>query len=121
CLTYINRLLGTMLTLKEASRFAERAGYGVRRSTGDNIQLEIPGYRTDIMHSVDIIEDIAIAMDINKLKPEWPRIWTLGNFAKETDETESVAEIMVGLGFQEVLPYALTSSSVISIKVKTRD
>src|SRR5947209_3231900 len=40
CLTYINRLLGTMLTLKEASRFAERAGYGVRRSTGDNIQLE---------------------------------------------------------------------------------
>src|SRR5438552_2335673 len=29
CLTYINRLLGTMLTLKEASRFAERAGYGI--------------------------------------------------------------------------------------------
>ena len=121
CLTYINRLLGTMLTLKEASRFAERAGYGVRRSTGDNIQLEIPGYRTDIMHSVDIIEDIAIAMDINKLKPEWPRIWTLGNFAKETDEIESVGETMIGLGFQEVLTYALTSPAVVSNNVQSSD
>src|SRR5437016_13978176 len=73
------------------------------------------------MHSVDIIEDIAIAMDINELKPEWPRIWTGGNFAKETDETESVAEIMVGLGFQEVLTYALTSPVVVSNKVQQND
>jgi len=120
-LPYINTLLGTSLTLKEASRFAQRAGYGVRRATGDAIQLEIPGYRTDIMHSVDIIEDIAIAMDINKLKPEWPRIWTVGNFAKETDETENVGEIMVGLGFQEVLTYALTSPKVASNNMQSND
>jgi phenylalanyl-tRNA synthetase beta chain len=120
-LSYINTLLGTSLTLKEASRFAERAGYGVRKATGDNIQLDIPRYRTDIMHSVDIIEDIAIAMDINKVKPEWPRIWTAGTIAKETDETESVAEIMVGLGFQEVLTYALTSPVVVSNKAQSID
>ena len=120
-LSYINTLLGASLTLKEASRFAERAGYQVRRATGDTIQLDIPSYRTDIMHSVDIIEDIAIAMDINKLKPEWPRIWTVGNLAKETDETESVAEIMIGLGFQEVLTYALTSPVVVSNNTQSRD
>jgi len=120
-LSYINTLLGTSLTLKEASRFAERAGYRVRRAIGDTIQLEIPCYRTDIMHSVDIIEDIAIAMDINKLKPEWPRIWTVGNLAKETDETESVAEIMIGLGFQEVLTYALTSPIVVSNNMRSSE
>jgi len=120
-MSYINTLLGASLTLKEASRFAERAGYGVRRATGDNIQLEIPGYRTDIMHSVDIIEDIAIAMDINKLKPEWPRIWTVGNLATETDETQSVGEIMIGLGFQEVLTYALTSPAVVSNNSQSSD
>jgi phenylalanyl-tRNA synthetase beta chain len=112
--SYINTLLGASLTLKEASRFAERAGYRIRRAVGDTIQLDIPSYRIDIMHSVDIIEDIAIAMDINKLKPDWPRIWTVGNLAKEADETESVAEIMIGLGFQEVLTYALTSPAVAS-------
>ncbi len=120
-LSYINTLLGTSLTLKEASRFAERAGYGVRRATGDNIQLEIPSYRTDIMHSVDIIEDIAIATDINRLKPEWPKIWTVGNLAKETDETQNVGEIMIGLGFQEVLTYALTSPVVVSNNVQSSD
>ena len=116
-LSHINKLLGTSVRLREASRFVERAGYRVRRATGDTIQLEIPCYRTDIMHSVDMMEDIAIAMDINKLKPEWPRIWTVGNLAKETDENESVAEIMIGLGFQEVLTYALTSPVVVSNSV----
>ena len=112
--SYINGLLGTSLSSREAARFAEKAGYQVRRATGDTLQLEIPCYRTDIMHSVDIVEDIAIAMDINKLKPEWPRIWTVGSLARETDETERVAEIMIGLGFQEVLTYALTSPLVVS-------
>jgi len=120
-LSYINKLLGTSLSLKEASRFAERAGYRVRRATGDTIQLEIPCYRTDIMHSVDIVEDIAIAMDINKLRPEWPRLWTVGNLAKETDETDAVAEIMIGLGFQEVLTYALTSPVVVSENMHSSD
>jgi len=120
-LSYINKLLGTSLSLKEASRFAERAGYRVRRATGDTIQLEIPSYRTDIMHSVDIVEDIAIAMDINKLRPEWPRLWTVGNLAKETDETDAVAEIMIGLGFQEVLTYALTSPVVVSENMHSSD
>jgi len=120
-LSYINTLLGTSLTLKEASRLAERAGYRVRIATGDTIQLEISCYRTDIMHSVDIIEDIAIAMDINKLKPVWPKIWTVGNFAKETDETESVGETMIGLGFQEVLTYALTSPAEVSNNVQSID
>lgn len=113
-LSYINGLLGTSLSLRDAARFAERAGYQVRRATGDTLHLEIPCYRTDIMHSVDIVEDLAIAIDINKLKPEWPRIWTVGTLAKETDETERAGEIMIGLGFQEVLTYVLTSPLVVS-------
>ena len=113
-LSYVNRLLGTSLSLGVAAQFAEKAGYQVRRATGDTVHLEIPCYRTDVMHSVDIVEDIAIAMDINKLKPEWPRIWTIGGLAKETNETDNVAEIMIGLGFQEVLTYALTSPLVVS-------
>src|SRR5207245_6794096 len=86
-----------------------------------NLQRMISGSRTDIIQSVDIIEDSTIAMDINKLKPEWPRIWTVGNLAKETDETESVAEVMIGLGFQEVLTYALTSPVVGSNDMQSRE
>ena len=120
-LSFINGLLGTSIRLREAARFVEKAGYRVRRATGDTLQLEIPSYRTDIMHPVDIVEDLAIVMDINKLKPEWPRIWTVGSLARETDEIESVAEIMIGLGFQEVLTYALTSPEVVSNDSQSSD
>jgi phenylalanyl-tRNA synthetase beta chain len=113
-LSSINKLLGTSLSSKDASQYVDSAGYRVRRTTGDTIHLAIPCYRTDIMHSVDIIEDVAIAMELNKLKPEWPRIWTVGNLARETDETEKAVEIMIGLGFQEVLTYALTSPVIVS-------
>ena len=117
-LSRINRLLGTSLGSKDAARFAEKAGYGVQRVSGDTLHLEIPCYRIDIMHPVDVIEDIAIALDLNKLKPEWPRIWTVGDLSAETIETETLGEIMVGLGFQEVLTYVLTSTEVVSAKMQ---
>jgi len=117
-LSRINGLLGTSLGLKDAARFAEKAGYRVQRVSGDTLHLEIPCYRIDIMHPVDVIEDIAIALDLNKLKPEWPRIWTVGDLSAETIETETLGEIMVGLGFQEVLTYVLTSTEVVSAKMQ---
>jgi len=113
-LSSINKLLGTSLTLREASRLAEKAGYHVQRAFGDMLHLEIPCYRTDIMHPVDIIEDIAIASDLNKLQPEWPKIWTVGELSKQTIDTETIGEIMIGLGFQEVLTYVLTSPEIIA-------
>ncbi len=113
-LSHINTLLGTTLSLREASRFFEKAGYRIRRTSGDTIHLEIPSYRTDIMHPVDMMEDVAIAMDLNKLKPEWPKISTVGNLSKNTEQTEPVEEIMIGLGFQQVLTYVLTSTLVTS-------
>src|SRR5437773_5778672 len=113
-LSRINRLLGTSLSLKESARFAEKAGYRAQRASGDTLHLEIPCYRIDIMHPVDMIEDIAIALDLNKMKPEWPRIWTVGDVSAETIETETLGEIMVGLGFQEILTYVLTSPEVVA-------
>ncbi len=119
--SYINKLLGTFLTTKGAERYLERAGYIVRTASRDSIRIEIPAYRIDIMHPVDIIEDIAIAMNLNELKPEWPRIWTVGGLSRETRETEAVEEIMVGLGFQQVLTYALTSPVVVNQNMRTQD
>src|SRR5207247_10013285 len=96
-LSRINGLLGTCLGLKDAARFAEKAGYGVQRVSGDTLHLEIPCYRIDIMHPVDVIEDIAIALDLNKLKLEWPRIWPVEDLSAETTEAEKLGVVVVGL------------------------
>jgi len=110
---FVNRMIGVSLNPRKAARLAEKAGYRVKAATRDYLALEVPCYRTDIMHSVDIVEDLAIASDLNKLKPEWPNIWTVGDLSKQTTDAEIIGEMMIGLGFQEVLTYVLTSPTIV--------
>jgi phenylalanyl-tRNA synthetase beta chain len=117
-LSQVNKLLGTSLSLREARRLAEKAGYGVRKASGESLQLEIPCHRIDIMHPVDIIEDVAIALDLNKIQPEWPRIWTVGELSNQTIDTETLGETMIGLGYQETLTYILTSPEKVAEKMQ---
>ena len=107
---YANSLLGTSLRPVEISRLLAKAGHPPGKNAGKGVlRVESLCYRIDIMHQVDLVEDIAIAMDLNTLKPEWPKIWTLGGLAPETERHETLAEIMVGLGYQELLTYSLTN------------
>ncbi len=118
-LQYMNRVLGTSLTLGEAGNYLRKAGYQNRPAKEGTITVEVPPYRLDIMHPVDLVEDVAIAMNVNNLKPEWPKVWTAGGLSPETEKEDTVAEVMVGLGYQEVLTYALTSPETIAGKMRT--
>jgi len=110
--SYANRLLGASFKPAEMIRAFVRAGHPARQVSKDMLRVESLCYRSDIMHQVDLVEDLAIALDINKLDPEWPRIWTLGGLAPETERNETLAEVMIGLGYQELLTYSLTSPEV---------
>jgi phenylalanyl-tRNA synthetase beta chain len=119
--SYANRLLGAAFKPAEMVRSLVRAGHPARQVSKDILRVESLCYRIDIMHQVDLVEDIAIALDINKLDPEWPRIWTLGGLAPETDRHETLAEVMIGLGYQELLTYSLTTPEVFVDKMGVRD
>jgi phenylalanyl-tRNA synthetase beta chain len=110
--SYTNRLLGAAFKPTEMIRSLVRAGHPARQVSKDILRVESLCYRIDIMHQVDLVEDIAIALDINKLDPEWPRIWTLGGLARETERHETLAEVMIGLGYQELLTYSLTTPEI---------
>ncbi len=117
-LSYTNKVLGTSLTLSDADRFLKRAGFKVAKKGSDRLRVEAPCYRLDIMHQIDIVEDIAIAMDLNRLKPEWPQVWTPGGLSIETEKTDTAAEVMVGLGYQELLTYSLTSPQSLADRMR---
>ncbi len=120
-ISYANRLLGATFKPAEMMRALVRAGHPARQVSKDILRVESLCYRIDIMHQVDLVEDIAIALDINKLDPEWPRIWTLGGLAPETERNETLAEVMIGLGYQELLTYSLTSPEVFIDKMGIED
>jgi phenylalanyl-tRNA synthetase beta chain len=116
--SYTNRLLGATFKPSEMVKSFLRAGHPSRQVSKDILRVESLCYRIDIMHQVDLIEDLAIALDINRLDPEWPKIWTLGGLAPETERNETLAELMIGLGYQEILTYSLTSPEVFVDKME---
>ncbi|MGC8812315.1 MAG: phenylalanine--tRNA ligase subunit beta [Candidatus Aenigmatarchaeota archaeon] len=104
----INKISGLNLSQKKVCELLEMARYDARLK-GNKIEVMYPAYRQDIMNARDIVEDILISYGYDNLQPVYPKIPTVGR----ADELEKIlnctAEVMVGLGFQEILSYTLTS------------
>lgn len=104
-----NRLLGLKLTAKQISQQLLTAGLGIDKVSFDDLDVLVPCYRVDVMHQVDLIEDIAIAYGYNNIEPLWRELPTTG-LAKPDQHFVNIArELMIGLGYQEILSYTLTS------------
>jgi len=116
----MNRLFGFKITLKEATELLGKAGYGIGKTWKNSITVKIPCYRIDIMHPVDIAEDIAIAYGYNKIKPRWQRLPTTGSTSSQTQFCNLAREIMVGLGFQEILTFTMTSPETLQTKMNKK-
>jgi phenylalanyl-tRNA synthetase beta chain len=102
-----DRLLGLKLESHQIAELLRRARYDAQVKNGV-IEVTVPCYRVDIMNSVDVIEDVAIAYGFNNISPVWPRIATTGAMSRLEECSDLVREVMVGLGFQEILTFSLT-------------
>ncbi len=103
-----NKLLGIRLRPQEAARLLEAMGYGTSVK-GNSIDITVPFYRNDVMHAVDLIEDVAIIVGYNKFEPEPPALPTVGSLSNAERVSDRVRELGVGLGCQEVLNFTLTN------------
>ncbi len=97
-------MLGLKLSDKEIFSLLEKTGYLIKGS-----KIFAPCYRTDILHEVDVIDDIARAYEPGNFIPEFPQVSTIGNLMRNTRIETKVRELVVGLGFQEVFTLLLTS------------
>ncbi|MEK6820587.1 MAG: phenylalanine--tRNA ligase subunit beta [Nanoarchaeota archaeon] len=112
----INKLLGLDLKEAEIKKLLEKIGYTYNSSKKE---VEIPAYRTDIMHEVDIAEDVAIAYGYDKLVPEIPQIASIGEEDEKEKIKNKIAEILVGLGLLEISSlHLLTKEDMDKGKVK---
>ncbi len=107
----IEELLGLKLKNEEIIHCLEKMRYGAKAS-GNVIEVSVPAYRADILHNWDLIEDIAIGYGFDKIKTELPSTSTIGNAHPISRLRESIREIMVGLGYFEVMPFTLTNERV---------
>ncbi len=85
-----------------------RKGYDVKINK-DKVELEYPNYRIDIMHPVDVIEDLLISMDYNKIKPQEVDVYSKGSVLEKTNWADALRIIGIGAGLQEIITFTLTS------------
>ena len=104
----INKTLGLSLTEKEIIKLLEKMGIGCEKSKKKFSAL-IPCYRTDILHEIDISEEVAIAYGYDNFIPEIPKISTIGEENPIAILKRKISEILVGLGLLEISTYHLST------------
>ncbi len=110
-----NKLIGLQLKEKDLEKLLPRMGLEYKKG-----QVLIPAWRTDILHEVDIIEDIAIAYGYDLLMPEIPQVATIGQESPESKITSKISDILSGLGLIEISSYHLIKEDEAK-KMKIKD
>ena len=101
---YVNKILGLNLSQADIKKYA-------RMMTLDysNGNALIPAYRTDIIHEIDVIEDIAIAYGYENFEEEIPKISTIASQDPKEKLKEQITNFLVGLSLLETSTYDLTN------------
>ncbi len=98
----IERALGEKLGAKKVQSALQAYAYEVKLS-GERLSVKLPPYRNDYMHAVDVIEDVAISCGYDTFGPVLPSEFTVGGLSRLEQVSDRVRDLMVGLGFQEVV------------------
>jgi len=117
---YANKILDLHLAPRQIAELLAKAGFGVQKLEKNRVTIQIPCYRIDIMHQVDLVEDVAIAYGYNNIKPFWRELPTTGGSRPEQVFLGIARELMVGLGYQEVLTYNMTNPQNLFTKMNAK-
>lgn len=103
---YVNKLLDLDLTYTEIAALLTKMGINFDKK--NNTAL-IPAYRTDIMHEIDLVEDIAIAFGYEEFEPRIPKVPTIARRLGEEETAKILRDAMTGPGYQEIQSMVLTN------------
>ncbi|MDE1820273.1 MAG: phenylalanine--tRNA ligase subunit beta [Euryarchaeota archaeon] len=110
--TLISRLLGSRLSSGEVEDALQKSRLGVERVSGSLLAL-VPPWRADILAPVDLAEEVAIARGYGSFAPILPPAVTMGRRRPERRYESRLAEVLLGMGYQELhTPVLLSQSSV---------
>lgn len=107
-----NELIGgTNLNAEDIKELLSKARMDANILNNNELEVIIPSYRIDILHEVDIVENIAIQYHINAVEAKLPDISTVAYEHNWFKGEKTIREMMVGLGFQEIMSLMLTSET----------
>ncbi|MXR40297.1 phenylalanine--tRNA ligase subunit beta [Halobaculum sp. WSA2] len=109
----IETMLGVELEREAVVDLFERSGLDAAYSLGEEetvYDVEIPPYRVDVLHPLDLVDDVGRAYGFNELEPTYPDIGTIGGRHERSRLERAVRTSLIGLGFEDMLNFHMTSA-----------
>ena len=109
---YANELLGLKLSEAQVIESLRKCRLDAKTVRNGIVEVSIPAYRIDVLHEVDLVEEVAIGYGYYRLKPTIPETLTIGEPHPAHSTANIVREVMTGLGFTEVINFTLINENV---------
>lgn len=116
-LNFVRDVLGIEVGKEEVINALRRMRHSVEDKGGNELKVYVAPYRLDILHEVDLVEDMAMAYGYDRLPYELLPPPSPGKLSKLEWLSRSLRDIMVGLGFQEVANYMFSNKEILLIKM----
>ena len=111
-LSRIEKFLGESLSADECVQALARMGVKAEKTKdrekaqtdlSEGVRALPPEYRNDFLHAADVAEDVMIGRSLNSFKPQRPADATVGRLLPITLFSRQVKEILIGMGYQEMI------------------
>jgi len=99
----VKSVLGMDLSTAEIAKSLARSRLGVKGAKALG-----PRYRVDLLHPVDIAEEVALGYGFDKIESIYPPSWQAGSFNPFEDYMDSASTVMAGSGMIEMMTFELT-------------
>ncbi len=109
-------MLGLDLSKQDLLDLLKRARYDI---SGNKVM--IPDYRRDILHPVDVVEDIAVMFGYENIPDAPLSSYTIGKRQPMTLQVNKTRDMVAGAGYLEVMSPILSNKSLLYEKMHTKD
>lgn len=105
------RRVGIEVDSEQVKTLLKKMGHGLSEGDGGEVTVLVPAYRNDILHPVDLVEDVAIAYGYHNINPCLVPTFTVGQETPRSAVMNRVREALTGHGFMEVLTLILSNEA----------
>ncbi len=116
----IEEALGMSLGSEAIQTSLSAYGYQVK-STRHTVSVKLPPFRNDLMHVVDVAEDVAITRGYNSFTPIMPQTFTVGALSRDEQASDRIRDLLIGFGFQEIFSNILASRQELITRMRIEE
>ncbi len=105
----VQKTLGIHLTIDEVAVCLGKTGYATTKKNKDTLIVDIPVWRPDILHEIDLIEDVAVGYGYDRFQAKTPTAASFGKTLSNQRMYDVLRTTMIGLGYNEVTTFTISN------------